>query len=364
MKKHANSLSIVTGLVAILDCHPIMDGSASFGSDPSSQSSPDAGSGPGSGDVCPPEDCGLNCIQLADMRFGPLSLDGEPNQRGFAILGLVAADGRHLALDIQDSAFVGVEPGPGAPVVQDAGLIGSKIVVAQRHDDGVSTEWVLSIRGVVEVPFLSREQGSFPVYELTYAPADSPGEDKPLCRSGSSVAVIAGESYDFDTLAADTRRGGRWFSMACSDHLLWKAMRMSYAPGRSENDPYHTTPAQRRATLAMLAGDYCGDGSRFTRPGTPLYWQNQAGWMDKHTPAGRAARVEAGWDESGVTCLDAPRLVDRYTRADIEDACGRPIPACTPEILEASEWITSIPQSAEPAEVMAQDPDASFAATR
>ena len=60
--------------------------------------------------------------------------------------------------------------------------------------------------------------------------------------------------------------------------------------------------------------------------------------------SGQGAALEAGWNEHGATCLHTPRHPEHYTRADIEATCGRPIPACTDDILSRSEWTTWTPR--------------------
>lgn len=292
---------------------------------------------------CPPEACGLNGTVLAETRLGELSLDGVPSDRGVAIVDVVDRHDNHLALDIADSAFVGVEHGTGAVTDRGAELVGSRIILHKELGQGVTIEWELVIEDMAEVAFMSDEHGAIPTYHMTYAPASDPTNRRPVCADSAPLALIKGERYDARTLAIHTRGSERWFRLACQDQLLWKTKRMSYDPERSTDHTYHTTAGQRRATLAMLAADYCGSGQRFTTPGTAVYWQNRAGWMLTGASPDRDAAVEAGWDEHGATCLGTPRHEDTYGRADIEAACGHAIPACTPEILAASEWITWVP---------------------
>lgn len=297
------------------------------------------------GGSCPPEDCGINGTELASRRFGQLSLDGVDNERGFAIVDLLDRDGRHLMLDVVDGELVGVDPdlqpGSGVAATRGARLIDSRLIVTRDEPDGAAVEWQLVIESMGAAPFMSNERGLIPTYRISAAPVADPDARRPLCPDDAMAMVVKGERHDVVTLAIQA--GERWFQLACEGHLLWKSKQMSYDPERSPDDPYHTTVGQRRATLAMLAADYCGTGRRFTTPGTPIYWQNRARWMVTGGSPGKQAAVEAGWNEHGATCLGTPRHQERYARADIEAVCGRPLAACTPEILARSEWVTWTP---------------------
>jgi hypothetical protein len=297
---------------------------------------------------CPPDDCGLNGTVLASRRFSPLSLDGVSSPRGMAIVDFKDRDDRHLMLEVVDGAFVGVDADSGRVAVEGARLRGSRIIVAhERSYDVRAVEWQLVVEGVGAASSLSDERKQIPAYRISYAPVDAPGARRPLCPDNAMAMVIKGERYDAATLAVMGAAGddASWFHIACEGHLLWKAKQMSYDPERSLDDPYVTTAAQRRATLAMLAADYCGTGRRFTTAGTPIYWQNRAGSMVTGAYTGQDAEIEAGWDEHGATCLGTPRQPERYDRAEIEAVCARRMPTCTAEILARSEWVTWTPLS-------------------
>ena len=289
--------------------------------------------------TCPPEVCGVNNTRLADERFARLSLDGEPNERGLSIVDFMSPPGESLILDVIDSAFVGQDTQSGARST----LPGSAIIVREETERG-PFEWILIIDAVDEIAYMSDRLGSIPGYQLSYAPAFAPDTAQPLCTNGASIVLMAGsETYDPESLRIEPREQGRWLTLACQDHVLGKAKRMSYDPGYAAEDRYYTTPAQRQATLRMLRADYCGTGQPFTRPGTPLYWQNRAGWMVHGTPGDAKGQVEAGWNEHGATCLGTPRLPGHYSRVDIEGACGHSLPVCTDKILATSEWVTRLP---------------------
>lgn len=338
-------LSLGLALVSNAGCHDLNSYTPQAGEDPISGTStpPDDG--------CPPEACGFNGPRLADALFGELDLDGRPNARGMSVVDFLAPGGRSLALDIRDSRFVGLDPSSGTLELAGAHTPGSGIVVRQEDSRGSSAEWILWIEDITEVDYLSDQPGSIPGYRLSYAPVSEPpagpsiepSRRLPLCPHSGSAVIISGERYDERTLAIQPDDDARFFRLACADdHMLGKARRMSYDAGFSSDHPYATTAAERRATLAMLAADYCGTGERFTRPGVPLYWQNRAAWMVAGAPPEGAGRVEAAWNEDGATCLDEPRLAE-HARADIEAACGRPIPRCTADIMAASEWLTLTP---------------------
>ena len=290
----------------------------------------------GNGHGCPPQECGVNGVYLAETHFGPLRLDGTPNARSFAIVDFVDRSGRSLALDVRAGFLVGLARESGDMLVHGDAVAGSEIVLV----DAAHREWTLTVHSLVALPHTSDEPGSVPGYRISArGPTGAVGKATPLCRDGESALLIAGqESRDPVTLTAHDA-GHRSFTLACTDHLLGKARRMSYDPDRAPDHPRSTTSGQRTATLRMLRADYCGTGQSFTRPGVPVKWQNRAGWM----PYGRAPAahlVAAAWDRHGATCMNHPRLPDWYARSDIEASCGRDIPRCNPQIVAGSEWVS------------------------
>lgn len=311
---------------------------------------------------CPIEACGLNGPHLADRILGELDLDGMPGSAGLAIVEFLSKDGRSLELDIAGAEFIGRERETGIATLAGGRLVGAEIVLERQADDGALSEWRVRIDGVHGLARMSTQGGEIPAYRLSYRPTDSGGQFAPLCPDGASALVITGERYDVATLAIlpqalDDRR----FRLACKSDALAKAKLMSYDPALPAGHRYHTDPAQRRATLAMLTADYCGTGFRFAKPGNKLLWRNRADWMVVGRPderpleraAGRAtsnhptrsAIMEAVWNERGAVCLNTPRPGTHDGRADIEAVCGRSIPRCSPALEERGEWITWLPQS-------------------
>lgn len=292
---------------------------------------------------CPPEECGHNGTQLADDTFGELFLASE--RRDVSVVDLVDRRGESWQLAIADNMLLAVDADDDV-VMRGEALVGSALRVRQRRADGSVRIRSIAIDGMEYTTFMSNESGEIPTYRLTHGEAggDRPERSRPVCPDGGSAMVVAGERYDPETLAivreAVSPPTGASFRLACRGHLLWKAARMSYRPTSDRGLGRTTTAAQRRATLGMLAADYCGTGRRFTVPGTPLYWQNRAGWMVTGAPPRTGVAVEAGWNHDGAVCLEIPRLAGRYSRAMIEDACGRAIPACTSALLAESEWVT------------------------
>lgn len=292
----------------------------------------------------------MNGTVMAQLQ---LALDGRPNRDGLLLTGLIDRHGQHHNVGIDDGQFLGIETTTGRPSMRGAALIGSRLAL-ERHSRSDTIERLsLAISGLATEPYMSNEPGSVPGYFLEYGPAS--GHASPLCPDGGPAVVVAGEHYAEATLAiGDGERAGAsagqeqtWFSLACRDQLLAKARRMSYRPGLSGDDPYATTRDERRATLAMLAADYCGNGRRFTVPATPVSWSNRRDWMVVGARRPASTRLEAGWTADGAVCLDTPRLPETYTRADVEAACGQAIPACSEQALAASDWITWVPEIQE-----------------
>lgn len=303
----------------------------------------DSARGNGSEGGCAPEECGTNGIILADRRFSPVRLDGADNGHGVVYTGAVDRLGNELELTVRGGRFVPRRLDGYGPVLAADDLRGMQLQVTRANERGGTRSWLLTIHAQTSVPYMSDESGAVPAYRMTYAPADEPENQHALCAGDSATVLVVGEQYDALSLDIEPGTGVGLVELACQDHLLGKAMRMSYDPGRDRGDRYHTTIEQRRATLRMLAADYCGTGRRFTEQGTELAWRNRGDWMVIGGSPTWDARLEAAWDQSGAVCLGTPRRPDDYLRSDIEQACGRELPTCTPALLAASEWVTWVP---------------------
>ena len=296
---------------------------------------------------CQTHGCGHNGPDLADWILGALSIDGFPNDRQLALVGARDRYGQEIGLALDSSGLVGVDLQTGAREPAPADLEGATLLIQDQSAAGRYVEWWLTIDQVTDVSYWSSQSGATPGYRLSLAPSHTPEERTPLCPGGGEALVIVGEHYDDETLdiidLPEHTDADAWFRFACESHLLWKSRKMSYDPSLPPGHAYYTTPAERRATIAMLAADYCGDGQRFTRTGVGLFWQNDRGWMDVGAPGQADTVIEAAWDEHGAICLDTPRLYERYRRADIEEACGRAIPTCDDSLLAQGKWLTYLP---------------------
>ncbi len=292
------------------------------------------------GDTCPPDECGSNGTVLA-LPWPNIALGAVSTSHEVAVIELEAADGGRFDLDIVDGQFVGVAKDTG-----QRSLVGAQVTGSIIHITGGQIANDAPAHFIVdEVSFigsfsrsLSRSGDTTPVYHLSYVGGHQGIEAaQPLCASGVILSKSS-ELYDHETLAVSNTGGRQYWTLACADHMLGKLERMGYGSD-------HVTTDARTATLRMLRADYCGTGQAFTEDGTPLYWQNRAGDISHGAPpaahiAADMEHVEAGWDQHGATCLNTPRLHNTYARADIEAACGRPLPRCTADVLAASEWTT------------------------
>ena len=292
---------------------------------------------------CAPEECGTNGVILADRRFSPLDLRDGDNGRGLLFTGFVDRDGLEWALQVEEGQWVARSWNDGSVRLRGQQLVGGALLVTRTTGTGETRHVRLQLHDLVALPHFSDRAGGMPAYRMTQAPEDRPDDQRSLCPDDQRVVLVVGEQYDARTLDIGTAADDHWVELACQEHLLGKAKRMSYDPAIPVGDRQHTSTHQRRATLAMLAADYCGDGRRFTTPGTPIQWRNRGDWMTVGTPAEGEARLEAGWTSDGALCLGTPRRADLYPKAAIEHACGRTLPTCTPELLRAAEWVTWVP---------------------
>src|SRR5262249_51460803 len=150
-----------------------------------------------------------------------------------------------------------------------------------------------------------------------------------------SALVFQWDRYDaVHKTVTETAPDDPWFNLACAAtapakmHLMRHTRAGSYL--ETGELAYDTSTLKRQAMLKMFTADYCGAGQSFTADGTPLVYRDANHWF----PAYSYAEQEALWSPDGAICLDNPR---RFSRPDIEDACGRAFPTC-PDFRGTPSW--------------------------
>ncbi len=136
-----------------------------------------------------------------------------------------------------------------------------------------------------------------------------------LCKDADGnpvkAALLTG-AYDVSTGQRINNADNALF--ACRGSSIAKATEHGY----HEDDPHH------EAMVRMYRADYCGDGVSHTVTGTPIDIESDDGNLTHDT----AWPVEAGWNDSGVVCLNNPRK----TFVNVNGLPCQP-PPCTDEVL-------------------------------
>jgi ADYC domain len=303
---------------------------------------------------CPQHICGQNDPRLNDHRFSVFHLGGErAPSTGSAYLGFQDPAGQRLTLKVMPRGeMLGIYD--DGRELRGQALIGSQLSVELRGQDGKRLPRVIRIKGITTAKRLSRDDTPLLRYWLSYGPPEQP-ERMPLCKGQDSAdlgaLLIRDERYSPKNLEIAVPYGDPrahdWITFLCRDHALEKMKRMSYEPGRPPDDPYFTTPAERNATIKMITAAYClnrdDEAASFTKPGTEIFWQNDAGWMVMGAPPSLSVmghEIEAYWDENGAVCLSSRRAKD--TRGDDASRCWRNLPVCNGEP-PRWEWVTYVP---------------------
>ncbi|MGB1015041.1 MAG: ADYC domain-containing protein, partial [Nannocystaceae bacterium] len=155
---------------------------------------------------------------------------------------------------------------------------------------------------------------------------------KPLCPSTSPenqwFTLISGEIYDRDSNLVTSSAGS--VSIACVGEAAAKMKLMDFHPTGNRG----ASVDERTATLRMITGDYCGDGTSYTSSGIPVAWRDVDDLVE---PPTEESVLEAMWTKDGARCLDTPRLTER-------DMIHCEIPYCEGvQEFDGDTWRTMLP---------------------
>lgn len=298
---------------------------------------------------CPDNVCGVNSAEttrlpIAELHIAPGENTGEISRLASQVVGFIGPDGSsEYLLSVENGQFVAVR---GAETLTGQALLGARILVANHNDDSMTE---LQFNRHETAPTWTQPTTLIDRYAFSFYAPDQ-GTLEPICLAADGdiespyawAVAVSGERYERQTnevLETDSDALG-WFSIACSGSALFKMKHMGYEARPADPLTNTTTPTQRQATLKMLTADYCsGASEEFTRDGTPLHWQNSAGWSQNDSQYGGS--LEAYWGPEGALCLDTPRLGTRELQR-IEEECGGPLPSCD-GFEGAYEWRTESP---------------------
>lgn len=320
---------------------------------------------------CPDWGCGTNS-PVVDTRFDfhDLSLIGtartgpatEANAAGLAIVAAgpghraqIVQNGRTYDLGVVDGRFVGTSRVFGT--IQGPALVGATITLTV----GATPRYAITIATVRQMGYIVGG-GTVEPYTLLWTdlaggPATNLCSNIPLLevlleqQAGddnyrrqelmglrtTEAVIFEGDRIDAHGKTMSPTADDTWFNIGCASHTLAK-LRLTHNTIHSQ-DPGLLQPWERRqATMKLYAADYCGKGTSLTVPGQRLGWQGDLMGYFWDEPR----EIEARWDQTGATCLSAPRLLLPTSSlgakafpdiwSSIEDAClaaGRRVPgAC------------------------------------
>jgi hypothetical protein len=217
---------------------------------------------------------------------------------------------------------------PSDVLFEGADFVGAKIALEMPDGGG----WVSLVITDFDDEVESWADGGEPViaYRAEYL---SGGAYKSLCPSTSPenqwFTLIAGEIYDRANHTVTS--SPRSVSIACVGEAAAKMKLMDFHPRGNRG----ASVDERTATLRMITGDYCGDGTPYTATGVPVAWRDADGLIE---PPTEENYLEAMWTKDGARCLDTPRYFDR-------DTIHCAIPECEGmQELDATDvWRTMLP---------------------
>lgn len=296
---------------------------------------------------CSTWDCNKNHPELTGFPVPELNEDGQANEKGFHIVKFASAANQLLELDVSRGELRGLDA-QGVPVISGPFVRDSIITVTNNRD-----VWYIRISDYVRLLPYWVGGGGVPAYRLEYQrQGDSPtvwfnmckqpplpGQD-PMWPNGfeTFAILIDDERYDREQIEVkpDDADAQGWFNIACAGTSLAKMVLLHLDPKIPQSDPFHSTKAQRTATLKMLTADYYGTGTAFTQPGQDLWWNSVMGWHPFLIDQEDISR-EAVWTEHGARCLTTPRLYiddpDIYDKLEAYrlDNNLPALPACDPQ---------------------------------
>ncbi len=231
----------------------------------------------------------LNGISLNGVSLNGVSLNGVSLNAASAAGNELVAVGREGAV-VSGEAFIGATI---PALLSDGRSIGLVITAFER----------------------SSSEPDLAYYDLAY-------EGQSLCEDGAKGMFVSGVWDERGARRDDVTVGGATASVtfSCVGGVIAKCARWGYAP-------WKVGAALHQTCTRMARADYCGTGISFTRDGTSIDMFDVPGVQ---APANEAGFLfEAGWNESGATCVSRPRYAALDERgAEVLPSCWRDLPRC------------------------------------
>ncbi|RKH45525.1 hypothetical protein D7X12_07690 [Corallococcus sicarius] len=227
----------------------------------------------------------------------------------YTVLAGASAPGAPWGLDLVSS--VGVFPATTRELRAEK-LVGARL----RTNDGTSTGPLLEVSEVTnastvpitESPGTWDPSGNTFLYSVKvlnsdFQPLGTLCGSNPDPHAGPGLAVPVRGLYD---LLGNRTESTAAFTFGCDYAVIAKCYRWGYKPWLDGAQDGPTTKAHWSCTR-MARADYCGNGTSYTRDGTPirlwddLYPTINAPPANPIPPAG--VEFEAGWKPTGPACL-------------------------------------------------------------
>ena len=280
-------------------------------------------------DGCPKWGCGTNSPVMDIFDFHDLDESGQQaNLAGVKVKYLLQNGVAYKPDVVVDRLVARSYSNPSAIALSGAQLTGARLYVDTPK--GVFAIHIVNVHH--DTPFWVGPAGTVETYELAYTGpgyatamrlcSNPPsaysrhGEDWP---APMEAILFTGDRYDADALtvtASDYAGAGTWFNIGCAGSVLAK-LHLTRHTTASQVSGYTSARSERQAMLKMYASDVCGDGTPFTKQGTPLWWENSKGW----DTLGSIQSHEALWSSTGAMCMDVHRLQAQYGW-DIAASCA------------------------------------------
>jgi hypothetical protein len=219
--------------------------------------------------ACLAPDDGCIDVSSSALRGGGWDLNGRAlgGGGGWDYNGRTLGEGLE-AIEIVDAVS-------GRPLRVVAGAIDAETVVLRGATSGVSTR--------VDLALVRVDEG-VPLY-------DARVDGSPLC---DGLAMLAPGSWS----ARGDHAATAGVTIACEHGAIAKCALWGYAP-------WNVGDAEHVACTRMVRADYCGDGTSWTRDGTPIDVTDVDGIQT--LAGGPGMSFEAGWTEHGAACVRTTR---------------------------------------------------------
>jgi hypothetical protein len=275
---------------------------------------------------CPDFGCGINGPEIDGKWFHDLNLDGEPNDKGFALVGYLRKGNALYNLRVTNGKLSGsLYLGPvGSPLTISGTGLRDATLKLERFGTTRYTATIQSVATVAQYWAKHPDGVALPRVETytIYVVADATGIGDYLCPLPRTVTagpdpmpehsalVFEGDRISATHKTVSILNDNRWFNLGCEGSAIAKL----HLTGHSQaavSVGLVTDKRERQTMLKSLVADYCGGGTPFTVGGQRLEWRSDDGMLGFFPWI--PTRVEARWTPQGADCLDTPRITAHPT---------------------------------------------------